>query len=878
MTKILEIALPLPVDKLFSYFHSEEDTTNYIGKRALVNLGKRTLTGIIVAEKQTIDVKGLKKIIELLDDSPIFTNEMLEFTRWISVYYLCSWGEALKAALPQGMSPKSVLKIKLLKDLDSPEFHIIEKRSPKRADLLRLLAKHNDYVSVAYLEGLLKSTFVEEQLNALETAGFISCERQIEKQSKPIVRKAVRLVIPPDPLINKGGEEPTSNNHNLSPIACKGGRGDTLACKGDRMDTLTCIVDWGDTLKEICKKLDKSAPKQSAVLLRIFRKQNEGPVLINELCKELNCSTSVITILQKKGLIEIYDQEIIREEYNDNNLSTRNELRLPLTNEQSSAVERIVSASASEVNKAFLIYGVTGSGKTLVYMHIIQFILNKGQDALVLVPEISLTPQLIDRFRMAFPNICVVLHSRMSQGERYDAWRQVQDGKAKVIVGARSAIFAPLQNLGLIIVDEEHEPSYKQDNPNPRYNARDCALIRGKIEGATVVLGSATPSLESMYNAKIGRYELLTISERADGAKMPTIKLINTLDLRKKGAMVGSLSKELIEELAQRVKKKEGSIVFQNRRGFSAMLECPDCGYVNMCVNCSVSLTYHKAKKSLVCHYCGHTISAMLECPRCGSPEMNVVGFGTQRIEDEIASSLKDMGIEASIVRMDLDTTRKKGAHRKILFDFANGTTDILVGTQMVAKGLDFERVTLVAVVNADRLLYFPDFRSGERAFQLITQVAGRAGRTGKLPGQVLIQSAHPEHSAIRTALLNDYFGFYENEISERKTAHYPPFSRFVLIEFSGKSQQNVIKYANEFYKNLPINQRFMECYPPAIPLIEKIRNEYRRVIIIKNPKQLDPSGKLLQKQLKEARAKFGKEFGTAIVKIRIDIDSFSSL
>ncbi len=832
MPKILDTALPLPVDNYFSYLPLDEGNSDYKGRRVLVPLGKRTLTGVIVNVRESDDTAGLKHIKELLDIEPVFSEEMIEMTRWIAEYYLCSHGEALKAALPQGMSPKSVMKIKLLKPLKDEEFTKMEKRAPRRASLLKALEKHKDYVSIGYLEGLLKSQFVEAQLEALENAGYIRCERIIEKDSRHKTQKAVRL-----------GKFFYKNE---------------------------------GAIKEVCGNLDKKAPKQSAVLLKIFSRKSSDPYLVTELCKEANCSSSVIKVLEEKKLVQTYEAEIFRQEDDSQKFVTRNELRLPLTIEQTHAVDTIKRSMDLEADKAFLLYGVTGSGKTLVYMHIINHALKKGETAMLLVPEISLTPQLVDRFRTVFPEGCAVLHSRMTQGERYDAWRSVQRGEAKIVIGPRSALYAPLENLGLIIVDEEHEPSYKQESPSPRYNARDCALVRAKIEGALVVLGSATPSLESMYNAKTGRYELLKITERADGAKLPEIKLIDTLDMRRQGQMAGSLSKELVSQMADRVKKQEGAIVFQNRRGFSALLECPDCGFIPMCVNCSVALTYHKARKALRCHYCGHTISSMVECPRCGAPEMKIVGFGTQRIEDEIAYALNETNVDAEIVRMDLDTTSRKGAHRKILHDFASGKTDILVGTQMVAKGLDFERVTLVAVVNADRQLFFQDFRASERTFQLLTQVAGRAGRTGKKPGEVLIQTAHPENPAIRAALAGNYDGFYESEISVRKAAHYPPFARFVMLEFTGKDQGKVIKNAEEFYRLLPKEHRFMEVFRPVAPQVEKIRNEYRRLLIIKNPKALDPTGKKMRERLKEARAEYGRKFGTASVRVRIDIDSFS--
>jgi primosomal protein N' (replication factor Y) len=429
----------------------------------------------------------------------------------------------------------------------------------------------------------------------------------------------------------------------------------------------------------------------------------------------------------------------------------------------------------------------------------------------------------------------------------------------------------------LIIVDEEHESSYKQDSPSPRYNARDTAVMRAKLCEIPVVLGSATPSLESRYNAGIGRYKLLEITHRADSAVLPQIMIVDSIIAKKAGQMNGQFSKPLLLEIEERLTRKEGVILFQNRRGYASLLECQDCGFIPMCKNCDVSLTYHKNKHQLRCHYCGYSIDSFKACPTCGHPEISELGSGTQRIEDDLFDILTADGFSPVIQRVDLDSTMRKGSLRRIFHAFANGEIDILVGTQMVAKGLDFERVTLVGVINADMQLFLPDFRAVERTFQLLTQVSGRSGRSGSKPGEVVIQTAHPKNPAIAATLSNSYKMFYENEIYNRKKLGYPPFSRFIHVEFSGKNEKKVEDISLLYFNLIPNHDSIIKM-GPSIPLISKLKNNYRRYIIIKNNKEKDVSGKTLRNVIKYVQGQYDSKYSTASVRVTINVDSFNSL
>lgn len=834
MPHFVNIALPLPTQRLFTYAVPDEMAGEMlVGSRALVPFGKRTLTGVIV-EKNVSPVEKTKPVLEILDSAPIFSSEMLALTKWIAEYYLASWGESLKAALPQGMSPESVVKIRPARDISYDEIENMAHRAPRRAELLRELLRHSGEISVAYLSKILDSANLSAIIESLEHNGLIEILRSVAPEIT--AKKQRAIAVHPD------------------------------------------LLESNEMLREVLDSLDSNAPKQALLLSHayIHRLHHTEPLLMATALQETKSTSSAVkALVQKKYLVE-FETEVLRGEIsNESSLIQRDESDLAFTIEQQHSIEKINEAIFEGKFKTFLLHGVTGSGKTLIYIEAISEVLRRGKTALLLVPEISLTPQLIARFRAFFGNEIAVFHSRMSAGERYDAWRSTRAGNSKIVIGARSAIFAPLKNIGIIIVDEEHEPSYKQDAPAPRYNARDCAIIRGNLEQAIVVLGSATPSMESMLNARNAKYHLLEITRRADGAKMPEIEVVNTVETRKRRLMTGSFSKVLLDKIFDRLQKKEGIILFHNRRGFAPRLECADCAEIPTCPNCSVSLTLHKYRGSLRCHYCGYTRSAEKSCRYCGHPELKEIGAGTQKIEDELNEILNQNGFDSAVIqRMDLDTTTKKGSHAQILKNFASGAVDILLGTQMVAKGLDFERVTLVGVVSADIQLFLPDFRAGERTFQLLTQVAGRAGRSSDKTGEVVIQTAHPKHPAVLATLAGSYDLFYNDELQIRKEAMYPPFVRFVVVAFSGKDEDTVQQQAHYFANILPKNHAAIVKLGPAVPSIAKIRSEFRRIIVVKSLKSADPQGRIFQHILLSALMVYGQKHGTSAVRITIDVDA----
>ncbi len=837
MAQYLSIALPIPMRRLFTYLLPDGMNAER-GMRVLVPFGKRSLTGIVV-DPNAAALPDAKAIHEVLDDIPLMNTTMLEFTRWMSEYYLASWGETLHAAVPQGMSPESVITIKLLHVLDEQQLAIIARKGPKRAALLRLLQKHKGPVSVAHLQQQLRSDSISSQLEALEHAGLIEIQRTIKAQAQAKTQRVVQL-----------SEELFSN---------------------------------ASMLQQLLDTLDRKAPRQAEVLGSVYlaQRQSKRAVPVHEVLVKTQTTASVIKSLVTKSYLIESTEEVHRSfdrTDEDERLHDRDESTVELTDEQSHASSVIEQALDSAKAKTFLLHGVTGSGKTIVYMHAIRHARTLGKSALILVPEISLTPQLIDRFRSVFGTDIAVLHSRMSIGERFDEWRAIQRGDARIVLGVRSALFAPVQNLGLIIVDEEHEASYKQDSPAPRYNARDSAVMRGIMEGAIVVLGSATPSIESMYNARSAKYHLLSLSKRADNAQLPDIKIVDLVDARKRKQVVQSFSLEMIDAIVDRLAKKEGVILLQNRRGFAPRLECMDCGHVPTCRDCSVSLTYHKHLNQLRCHYCGYTETAVKSCQECGSAEMLEFGAGTQRIEEELNEILEKRGIKARIQRVDLDSTSRKGSLRKILASFRKEEIDILVGTKMLAKGLDFERVTFVGVVNADLQLYMSDFRASERNFQLLTQVAGRAGRSSTKRGEVLIQTMQPKHPAIVATKLAQYELFYSDELQQRLDAFYPPFSRFVVIELSGRDAQLVQQHAQHIVFALPRSSPSLRVLGPTKPDVDRIRGSYRRVIVLKSSKADDPGGQYMRQSLSAALQHYRDRHASSLIRVSVDVDSYSAL
>ena len=834
MALYIRVAVPVPIFKTFTYSVPETFRgAALFGSRVSVPFGKRTLTGVVVDEMESSDVEGVRPIKDVLDSEPLFDDNLLGFAEWISRYYMSPLGETLRSMLPQGMSPESGHVVRLIREVAGDELQELRRRAPRQAAVVAALSDHPNGVKIGFLQRKVGAEGLHGQLVALEEKGII--ERRIT-DAKGVAPKTTRGV-----RIHPG-----------------------LPADEER-------------LHELFDQLDRSAPKQSAILILLYtHSERAGGELIPvpKLLEQAKASSSALKSLEEKGAVLIEEIEVSREEILEDALDSvgiveGNPMDIVPNAEQQGVIEAVVA----EIGKGFapfLLHGVTGSGKTQVYIEVIKKGIEQGKRAILLVPEIALTVQLVERFRAHFGDRIVLLHSRMSEGERFDGWRRAAAGECDLVIGPRSALFAPLHNVGVIIVDEEHEISYKQYDALPRYNARDAAVVRGDIEGAVVLLGSATPSVESYYNAQRGKYRLLELPNRIDGAREPQMVLVNTVESKKQNLMRGSLSVKLLADIRDRIAKGEGTILFQNRRGFANRLECTNCAHSPMCRNCAVTLTYHKGLNQLRCHYCGYSRARENECEVCGNHDLRQPGVGTERVEEELREQIP----EARIRRMDLDTTSKKGAHKKMLAEFGRGEIDVLLGTQMVAKGLDFARVSLVGVVSADTQLMLPDFRSGERTFQLITQVAGRAGRRSDTPGEVIVQTGHPEHPAIGAAFAKDYMTMYEDEIRGRRELNYPPFARFILIEFRSKDQKEAERHARLFRSLLPSGNDGMEIFGPTAALIWKLRNFYRYQIIVKNNRRLDPGGKNFYRFFTEAHEKYREAHGTSSVELIVDVDA----
>lgn len=594
-----------------------------------------------------------------------------------------------------------------------------------------------------------------------------------------------------------------------------------------------------EQLEEIRLGLRKGAKKKEQLLYYLQRLGTEKVTAVKEM-KELGFSTALLNEAAKNGWLTFIEKEAYRDPFA--NQTFEKTTALSLNAEQQVAVETILQSVQEQQSQTYLLEGITGSGKTEVYLQVIAEVLNQGKTAIMLVPEISLTPQMVQRFKSRFGEHVAVMHSGLSQGEKYDEWRKIERGEAEVVVGARSAIFAPIENIGVIIVDEEHEASYKQEE-TPRYHARDLAIWRSEYHHCPVVLGSATPSLESRARAQKNVYQRLRLTQRANQAA--TLPTIDVVDMRQEveNGNVSSFSMSLQEKLQERLEKNEQSVLLLNRRGYSSFVMCRDCGYVLPCPNCDISLTLHMDSKTMKCHYCGHEERIPYRCPNCGQDKIRYYGTGTQKVEEELQTLLPD----SRILRMDVDTTRRKGAHEKILRTFGEGQADILLGTQMIAKGLDFPNVTLVGVLNADTALNLPDFRSSEQTFQLLTQVSGRAGRAEK-PGEVIIQSFNPEHYAIQLAKAQDYEDFYTKEMYIRHRGDYPPYYFTVQITAShpeeNEAAKQMFQIATKLKQGLSPQAILLGPTPNAIM---RVNNRYFYQVIIKYKQE-----PMLQPLLKE--------------------------
>lgn len=789
------------VDKPFDYAVPRElEDKIQIGTRVIVpfSAGNAEKEGFCIGIEEQSGVNRLKGILRIANEISAFDEKMLEVIEFMHEKYLTPYLDIIKSILPGGTGIKS------------EEWIILSRPEPQRSEI------RNKIISVLIDNGggieatMLYNMFdvdIKQRIRDMVKNGILKKEYRASQAVKDKTVCAVRLKIEPEEAVAEA------------------------------------------------EKLEKKAPVQ-ARMLEILSVSDF--LAVADLAKFAQGTASAVTGLYKKGYIELFDLVVERRAFKKSKIT---EKANRMTTEQAAAVFSVMQAMEKNKQKTFLLHGVTGSGKTEVFMQSIQNTVDNGKSALVLVPEISLTPQMVSRFLARFGERIAVFHSRLSNGERYDQWKRIKNGSADIVIGARSAIFAPLKNIGIIILDEEHSDTYKSEM-SPRYHAKEIAMFRAKQNNSVVLFASATPSIESYYKAKTGEYELLEMKKRFNSSVLPEISIVDMRNELTRGNR-SMFSGELLSEIKRNIDNKEQTILLMNRRGFSTFVSCRSCGYVAECPNCSISLTYHKYENNLKCHYCGHTQENYEICPICGSKYIRYFGGGTQRVEEELAKQFP----EASILRMDVDTTSKKNGHEKILKKFEEEKTDILIGTQMVAKGLDFENVTLVGVISADTMLHVNDYRSAERTFDILEQVCGRAGR-GRKKGRAVIQTYSPENEAITLVREHNYIGFYKGEINERKMMWYPPFSKLIAVLFSGEDNDLVSKTAKLFLKSMgdisEINQN-IQILGPIPSALSKIKNKYRWQLLIKCIDDNDEINAMLKNAEEKSRAGQGLE-GVSIV------------
>ena len=785
ITYFVDVILPIPVKRLFTYrvsrVHSEH-VKNYA--RVVVPFGKnRVLTGIIANIHQTPpkDYQA-KYIAEILDDEPLVTSFQIQLFQWIADYYMCSIGEVMNVALPSGLKISNQSRVQF-----NPDFEHFELLTEFEKVLLEDI-KQQQSLTYEEISRRIEGQNINQVIKSLVAKRAIILFEEIQEKYKPKFVKKLKL----------NGRFETKEN-----------------------------------LIELIQSLEKT-PKQQEIILKYISQvpiQKEPATNRTGLDKSIfsqdeDLSDSSLSTLIKKGIIEEFEITVNR--FADEKPDFSAGINIDLTPAQRQAFDEIHACFQTKDN--VLLHGITGSGKTEVYIHLIQQVLESGSQVLFLLPEIAITTQMITRLRKVFGDKLGIYHSKFSDNERVEVWKGVVSGRYQIVLGVRSAVFLPFDNLGLIIVDEEHEASYKQYDPAPRYNARDVAVVIATIQQAKVLMGSATPSLETYYNALTGRYGLVKLNQRFGEAVLPEFILIDTKLERKQRKMKNEFSSVLMEAITENLQKFDQTIIFQNRRGYSPYLQCEECSWINHCNNCAVSLTYHHKDAEMRCHYCGHKEQVPKTCPSCGSVKVRTMGFGTEKLEDQI----KIMFPAARVSRMDLDTTRAKNAYQEIIKDFEQGNVDILVGTQMISKGLDFERVSLVGVFDVDRLINFPDFRAVERSFQLITQVSGRAGRRSGQKGRVLIQTSNPAQPVLQKIIANDYEAMYKEEIIEREEFSYPPFTRLIKLIVKHLQDTEALKAATQLAKVLAQKIGESRVLGPEAPLVERVRNQYLFEIIIK--------------------------------------------
>lgn len=865
-TLFVDVILPLAVPNLYTYrVPFEWNGSVSVGKRVIVQFGKGKLYSALVRHIHENPPKqySAKYIDSILDEAPVVNEKQFQLWEWMSQYYMCNIGDVMVAALPGGLRLASETKVVLNEgykqkvgelQLNDKEFLIVE------ALEVRQVLTLND------ISQIIEQKTVYPVIKTLIEKGLVLIQEELKEKFKPKYESFVKIT-----------EE----------------------------------ADNEDQLRVIFETLEKKAPKQLDVLMAYINVSkrysgNRKEVKKAELIKIVEGAEAAIRSMVKKNIFEVYECEVGRLSSfeNENKVSDLDPLQrdilnsirmqfgwmenedkfqvpdeeLRTENSSSSILHHTSSIKQTSATKdVVLLHGVTSSGKTELYVKLIEEAISKGKQVLYLLPEIALTTQIINRLRKYFGDAVGVYHSKFNENERVEVWNSVlntgfepskktdpQTTNYKLIIGARSALFLPFSDLGLVIVDEEHDTSFKQYDPAPRYNARDAAIYLSHIHKGKTLLGSATPSLESYFNAHDGKYGFAELMKRFGGVQMPEILVADVKEAMKRKEMKSHFSPLLLDTITLALDKKEQVILFQNRRGFAPQLECNMCAWVPQCTNCDVSLTYHKVSNQLRCHYCGYSIKPPSKCSACGDTNLKMKGFGTEKIEEELAIFYP----KAKIARMDLDTTRSKFAHQHIIQDFEEGRIDILVGTQMVTKGLDFDNVSMVGILNSDSMLNFPDFRSFERSFQLMSQVSGRAGRKSKR-GKVIIQSQNPDHSIIKEVIANDYLSMYTNQLLDRKNFNYPPFYRLIEITIIHKDQ-NMVNASAKFLADELKTHFGNRVLGPEFPLVSRIRNLYHKNILLKIER--DASVVQAKKIVNELLVNF-RNSDYKSVRVQIDVD-----
>ena len=786
----VEVILPLSLAKTFTYRVSEAEF-HYIkkGMRVAVPFGKSKIYTALVIEihQNEPTLYEAKEIHQILDEKPIVTEIQIAHWQWISSYYMCAIGDVYRGAMPSALLLESETIISQKQDLFADESQL----SDDEYLVYQALQQQNS-LKVQDIMSILNKKNIFPVIQKLIDKNIVVLQEEISESYKPKLVRYVRL------------HSKYDSNSGLSELL------ETLKNANKQKEIVLAYFQLSATEKTR-GKAEQSIAK---------------PITVKKLVEAAHSSSTIIKALIEK---EIFEDYFLQEDrVNFNGKIREEQLRLSLA--QQTAFEEIKNSFIQK--EVCLLHGVTSSGKTEIYIKLIEEYLETGKQVLYLLPEIALTTQLVGRLRTYFGNKVAVFHSKYNNNERIEVWNQVlaNSDKAQVVIGARSALFLPFCNLGFIIVDEEHEQTFKQVDPAPRYHARDAAVVLAHSHKAKVLLGSATPSIETYFNAKSEKYGLVEISKRFGNVMMPNIELVDLKDKYFRKKMTGHFSDVLVEEINIALALGEQVILFQNRRGYSPIIECITCGHVPQCQQCDVSLTYHKHKNQLRCHYCGYTMAKPTHCHSCSSVDLTTKGFGTEQIEQELISIFPN----SKTGRMDQDTTRGKFGFEKIIDSFKNREIDILVGTQMLAKGLDFDNVSLVGIMNADNMLYHPDFRAFERSFQMMTQVAGRAGRSEKR-GKVIIQTYNPNHNTIQQVTNNDYLGMYKEQLYDRQIYKYPPYFRIIKLTLKQRDFDKLKEGAMWLYQVMNQNLT-MPVLGPEEPAINRIRNEYIRTIIIKIP------------------------------------------